>query len=127
VLERLKQAGFQVGSKLAIPGFWMHSPDGLELDVLLGNYPWLDEALAVRKQDPAGYPVLSLPYLILMKLEATRAQDWADISRMLGWASDDDLDQVRQVIARYAPEDVEDIETMIFIGQKERQLPDGDN
>jgi hypothetical protein len=43
---------------------------------------------------------------------------------MLGWASDEELEQVRKIVARYAPEDLEDLQSLIFIGQKERQLPD---
>jgi hypothetical protein len=123
VIEHLKAAGYQVLSQLGVPGVLLNSPDGVELDVLFGEYPWLEEALSHPGVDPAGYPVLKLPYLVLMKLAATRAQDWADISRMLGWAAEDELEQVRQIIARYAPEDREDLESMIFIGQKERQAP----
>jgi hypothetical protein len=124
VIERLKKAGYQVISKLAVPGFLLHSPEGVELDVIFGKYPWLERALNAPEQDPARYPVLALPYLVLMKLAATRAQDWADISRMLGWASDGELDQVRKIVARYAPEDAEDLESLIFIGQKERLSPE---
>lgn len=126
-IERLRQAGYQTGSELALPGFMMVSPEGVEVDILFGKYPWLDEAFSNKQQDPAGYPVLALPYLILMKMDATRAQDWADITRMLGWAADDQLQQVRQIVAHYTPEDVEDIESLIFIGQKERQSPEEGN
>jgi hypothetical protein len=73
--------------------------------------------------DPAGYPVISLPYLILLKMGAQRAQDWADVSRMLGWASNADLDEVRAVVKQYAPEDLEDLESLIFIGKKEQEIP----
>lgn len=65
------------------------------MDVLFGNDRWLKEALKNPNFDAAGYPVIALPFLVLMKLTAQRAQDWADVSRMLGWASDADLDAVR--------------------------------
>jgi hypothetical protein len=123
VLSRLKQAGYQVVSRLAVPGYLLRSPEGVEVDVLLGEYPWLNKAFDQLKTDPAGYPVLTLAYLVLMKLAAMRAQDWADISRMLGFASDKDLDEVRKVVARFSPEDVEDLESLIFIGKKERETP----
>lgn len=123
VIGRLKQAGFQIESALALPGYLLRSPDGVEIDVLFGQYSWLNEAFGHLKIDPAGYPVLALPYLVLMKFAAGRTQDWADISRMLGFASDQDLDEVRQVVARYSPEDVEDLESLIFIGKKEREMP----
>lgn len=123
VIKRLEQAGYRIASHLAVPGVLMLSPDGIELDVLFGNYPWLREALDQPGQDPAGYPVLKLPYITLMKMGAQRAQDWADVSRMLGWASDADLDEVRAVVKQYAPEDLEDLESLIFIGKKEQEIP----
>jgi len=123
VIDRLKQASCTIVSRLAMPGYLMRSPQGIDLDVIFGQYRWTEEALTHPEQDPAGYPVIGLPYLILMKMAATRAQDWADISRMLGWASDEDLDKVRAVVARYSPEDSGDLESLIFIGQKERQMP----
>lgn len=123
IIKRLEQAGYRVISRLAIPGYLMISSDGTELDVLFGNYPWLNEALEQPGQDPAGYPVIKLPYLVMMKMEAQRAQDWTDVSRMLGWASDADLDEVRAVVKQYMPEDSEDLESLIFIGKKEQEPP----
>jgi len=123
VIKQLQQAGYQLISKLAIPGVVMHSPEGVELDVLFGDYPWLEEGFKKIKRDKAGYPVIGLPYLVLLKMLAQRAQDWADVSRMLGWASDTDLDTVREVFTRYAPEDLEDLESLIFLGKKEREVP----
>jgi len=123
VVKRLEQAGYRIVSHLAVPGFLMLSPDGTELDVLFGSFPWLKNALDHPRQDPAGYPVIGLPYITLMKMEAQRAQDWADVSRMLGWASDTDLDEVRAVVKQYAPEDLEDLESLIFIGKKEQEIP----
>jgi hypothetical protein len=123
VIKRLEQAGYRVVSRLAMPGYLMLSPDGTELDVLFGNFPWLKNALDHPRQDPAGYPVIGLPYITLMKMGAQRAQDWADVSRMLGWASDTDLDEVRAAVKQYAPEDLEDLESLIFIGKKEQETP----
>jgi hypothetical protein len=123
VIKRLEQAGYRIASRLAVPGYLLTSPDGIELDVLFGDYPWLKKALADLGQDPAGYPVIKLPYITLMKMAAQRAQDWADVSRMLGWASDADLDEVRAVVKQYAPEDLEDLESLIFIGKREQQSP----
>ncbi len=122
-VKKLEEAGYRIGSHLALPGYLMLAPDGTELDVLFGKYPWLSDALNQPKTDPAGYPVVALPYLILLKMEAQRPQDWADVSRMLGWASDADLNEVRKVVARYSPQDVEDLESLIFIGRKEQEIP----
>lgn len=40
---------------------------------------------------------------------------------MLSWASDAELDAVREVVARYSPEDLEDLEALIFLGRKEQE------
>jgi len=119
VWKRLQEAGYTFLSRLAASGFLARSPEGVDLDVILGDYPWLDEALAQPRQDPAGYPVLDLPYLVLMKLASARVQDTADLSRMLGLASAGELDRVRQVVARYAPEDLEDLDSLIYLGKME--------
>ena len=123
VIKKLQEAGYRMVSQLAIPGCLMRSPDGTELDVIFGRYKWLTEALDHPNTDPAGYPVVELPYLVILKMSTQRPQDWADISRMLGWASDADLDEVRAVVGKYTPEDLEDLESLIFIGKKEREIP----
>ncbi len=123
VIAKLKNVGYRMASRLAVPGYLMVSPEGVEVDVLFGDFPWLKKALAHPAKDPAGYPVIGMPYLILMKMAAQRAQDWADASRILGWASDADLDAVREVVKQYAPEDLEDLESLIFLGKKEQETP----
>ncbi|NIO72668.1 MAG: hypothetical protein GTN71_27525 [Anaerolineae bacterium] len=119
VRERLEAAGYTFVTHLAVPGFLVHSPEGVEVDVVLGDDPWLDEALAHPRQDPAGFPVLDLPYLVLTKLVASRLQDVADLSRMLGLASDEELASVRAVVARYAPTEMDDLESLIYLGRFE--------
>lgn len=126
VIERLRQAEYKVVSRLAVPGYLMRSPDDVEVDVIFGKQPWLKKALAHPHQDPANYPVLALPYLVLMKLAASRAHDWADVSRMVALASDTELDVVRAVVARYQPADKEDLESLIFLGKKELEMPPDD-
>jgi hypothetical protein len=123
VIAKLKEAGYRIISKLAVPGYLLHSPEGVELDVLFGSYPWLKEALTNPAKDPAGFPVVKLPYLIMLKMDAQRTRDLGDLGTMLGWASDAELDEVRSVIKRYAPEDMDDLESLIFIGKKEREFP----
>ena len=123
VIKRLEQVGYHIISRLAVPEYLMRSSDGTELDVLFGNYPWLKKALTQPGQDPAGYPVLKLPYLVMMKMEAQRVRDLGDLGTMLGWASDADLDEVRAVVAQYTPEDSEDLESLIFIGKQEQEPP----
>jgi hypothetical protein len=122
-IAKLERAGYHIVSRLAIPGCSLRSPEGTEVDVIFGDYPWLRNALAHPAKDPAGYPVIALPYLILLKMAAQRARDLGDLGTMLGWASDADLSNVRAVVAQYTPEDSEDLESLIFIGRQERQSP----
>ncbi len=123
VIERMVQVGYTVVSKLAMPGYLLRSPEGVEIDVLFGKYKWLEEALTRHSYDPAGYPVIGLPYLIILKLTANRGRDVGDMSTMLGWAEESVLEEVRKAVARYSPEDIEDLESLIFIGRKEQENP----
>lgn len=81
-LARLREAGYILIGQLAIAGYQLRSEQGLKVDLILSNADWLDEALREPEYDPAGYPVLPLPYLVLLKLESSRTQDVADIARM---------------------------------------------
>src|SRR6266545_2643435 len=66
VIAKLKKAGYRMASRLAVPGYLMISPAGVEVDVIFGDYLWLKKALAHPAKDPAGYPVIGMPYLILL-------------------------------------------------------------
>jgi len=123
VIQRLQKAGYTVISQLAVPGHLLQSPTGVEVDVLFGDTPWLKDALAQPQFDAARYPVLDLPYLVLLKLQAMRPQDWTDVSRMLGLASDEVLNQVREAITQYSPEDSDDLESLIYLGKLETEMP----
>jgi hypothetical protein len=59
------------------------------------------------------------PYLILMKLSASRTQDLADISRMLGLTKEEELVKIRQVIKTYLPTAEEDLESLTILGKLE--------
>ncbi|MBI1881596.1 MAG: hypothetical protein HYR94_25730 [Chloroflexi bacterium] len=123
VIERLEAAGYHRISRLTIPGYLLHSPDGVEVDIIFGNYPWLAKALAQPHHDAAGYPVLDLPYLVLMKTDASRGRDIGDLTTMLGLASETELARVRDIINRYAPDVADDIESLIYLGQIELKVP----
>jgi hypothetical protein len=118
-LERLQQANYKTESPLALGGWVVRSPEDVEVDVLLGHQVWLPAALAHPRFDPAGYPVIDLPYLVLMKMESSRSLDIGDLGRLLGLASDQDLDRVRQVVKQYSPQDVQDLESLIYLGKLE--------
>lgn len=120
--ERLLAAGYVSRGELTIGGTAWDSPAGVPLDVLACDAPWCEAALVdAAKNVDDGSPVLTLPYLVLMKLEASRAQDVAAVSRMLGLASEPELTAVRDVVLRYAGDLAEDLESLIALGQLETQ------
>jgi len=121
VAARLEAAGYARVAELGIPGAAFAQAGEPEIDVLFGEQPWLEEALAGPGSDPAGLPVLALPYLTLMKLAAGRARDIADVATMLGWADETALMAVRDAIDRYSPADAPDLESLIYLGQRERE------
>jgi hypothetical protein len=69
---------------------------------------------------PENLPIIPLPYLVVMKLQASRTQDLTDSSRMLGGADEITLEQVRIAVRSYCTDAVEDLESLIQIGKLER-------
>lgn len=125
VRRRLREAGFRYKGELAIPGSSWVSPEGTPLDVLELHDPWAEEALeaAQGNRDEAGFPIMPMPYLILMKFEAGRLQDLADIARMLGQATSEQFQAVYELFQRYRPGDLEDLESLRLLGRMERMGP----
>jgi hypothetical protein len=121
--QKLAEAGFEYQGELRIGGSSWLSPDGAPVDVFEMADPWLNQALAQAQGnlDIQGLPILPLRYLALMKFQAGRVQDLGDITRMLGQASEDMLDEVRELFARYLPEDIEDLESLIELGRLEME------
>jgi len=56
---------------------------------------------------------------VLIKIASSRVQDVADLSRMLGLASEEELARVRATVARYVPNEIDDLESLIYLGQVE--------
>jgi hypothetical protein len=111
---------YQKKGTLSIGGSTWVSATGEVLDVLTQQSDWAEEALHNPNMID-NMPVMAMPYLVLMKLLAGRMQDLADITRMLGAANDQTLNEVRQTIQKYQPEALEDIESMIVLGKLEYQ------
>jgi hypothetical protein len=112
--QKIKRIG-----ELSIGGTSWELPDLTVLDIISSDRPWVATALQHPRMSPDLQPVIDLPYLVLMKLEASRTNDLSDISRMLGQASDRELDEVRRVIERYDPNGLEDLESLILLGKLE--------
>ena len=119
VYQDLESANAQRKGDLSIPGSQWELADKTSLDVLEGDAPWVEDAIANPNYAPDGLPVIKLPYLVLMKLSVSRTQDLADVSRMLGSAKQTELTQVREVVNEYLPTAKEDLESLIDLGQLE--------
>ena len=119
VRARLHRASFLPVQDLAIGGMTWRSPSGALVDVIESQAAWVVDALRSPGQDPQGLPVLDLPYLVLMKVEAGRAQDLADAARMLGGAPEARHQETRDIFRRWLPEALEDLESLIALGKLE--------
>ena len=117
--QQLQQAGCHKISELSIGGASWELPDGTELDVIASESSWARMAVDEPVMADTGLPTISLPYLVVMKLLSGRAQDIADLTRMLGAADDDMLEQVRAAVAEHVPDAMEDVESMIVLGRME--------
>jgi hypothetical protein len=89
------------------------------IDLLTSNQGWVSAAVSDTRSDRIGLPVVDLSYLVLLKMDASRGIDQGDLTRMLGFASEADLNRVRAVVARLLPADSEDLEQYIAIGRFE--------
>lgn len=134
--QALRRAGasligpLSIAGSLGLRGTSWRLRDGSELDVLVSGQAWVTEALAHPNLDAAGLPIVVLPYLVLLKLDASRGMDIGDLSRMLGGANDAALGEVRTVVRKYLPDAPEDLESLIELGRLEFQstattLPQG--
>lgn len=121
--RKLKAAGFIYSGELSISGSSWTAPDGSDIDVVEGTDGWWAEAIAQAQsnRDLQGLAILPLRYLVLMKVRAGRVQDLADVTRMLGQADDESLAAVRSLFAHYAPDDQDDLESLIRLGKLEMQ------
>ena len=117
----LLNAGYHMTGLLNIGGFSVQTDDPAAppIDVLTRADPWLDTALAQPVADPAGYPVLGRPYLILLKLQAGRTQDLADVQRLLARVPQPERDSMRLLVLRYAPDLVEDYDSLCTLADLE--------
>ncbi len=117
--RKLEKAGSKRVGELSIGGSTWQLPDNTYLDVIESQQPWAEEAINNPNIAPDGLPIIGLPYLILMKLQASRSIDMGDLGRMLGGADDNALEEVRKAIKTYLPNAVEDLESLIYLGKLE--------
>jgi hypothetical protein len=119
VYQDLNCAGAVQVGVLSIGGSQWRLAEGENLDVLEADGDWVEAALAQPNYSPDGLPIIALPYLVLMKLAASRVQDLADVSRMVGLAAEDELIAIREAVNLYLPTAREDLESLILLGKLE--------
>ncbi|MBV8367659.1 MAG: hypothetical protein JO036_01825 [Candidatus Eremiobacteraeota bacterium] len=115
--ERKKQPLGFMDTRLDLIGQRMIS--SRPVDILSSTQPWIHDAVASVRWESETLPIVDLPYLVALKLDASRSVDQGDLSRMLGFASEEDLDRVRVVVRRMLPADVDDLEQYILLGRYE--------
>lgn len=91
------------------------------IDLISSRQAWVREALEIQAFDQTGLRVIALPYLVLMKIDASRGQDQADIERMLGRLTDAEVEEVAAIVDRYSgdPEAAEDVRQYAQLGRLE--------
>jgi len=119
IYRELTEVGSIKVGELSIGGSSWQLPDGSILDVLESQQSWVAVAIANPNIAPDNLPIIGLPYLILMKLQASRGIDMGDLTRMLGGADKTALELVRKTVKTYLPDAVEDLESLIVLGKLE--------
>ena len=121
--RELAEAGSVRVGTLTIGGTTWETPGG-RLDVIESSEPWAAAAVATPNRSPTGLPVIALPYLVLMKMQASRGRDLGDLLLMLALADEPAREQVRNAVRVYQPDALDDVESMIVLGELELQTPE---
>lgn len=121
--QKLSQAGWTQTAQLSIGGSSWRSPSNEEMDILEGREEWWPDAIkdAQENRDAQNLPIVPMPYLVLMKFQSGRSIDIGDISRMLGQADEDNLNETRKLFSRYEVDGMDDLESLIELGRLEMQ------
>lgn len=118
VEQSLRRDGWTQLGVISFGGSSWQSDDGELIDLLHAPaQPWVVAALDSPIETPEGLQIIDLPYLIILKLSATRAVDISDIVGMLQHANDAEKQRVRQVIERYRDDLLEDFDQFSAIAQ----------
>ena len=116
--KALRRAGWTQLGVISFGGSSWQSPQGELIDLLHApSETWVSAALATPIKTPEGLRIIDLPYLLILKLSATRAVDISDIVGMLQHASDAEKQRIRHVIQTYRSDLLEDFEQFRAIAQ----------
>lgn len=115
VQTAVMQLHLQQASPLRTGGISGVTPEGLRIDVVAPNQPWVVPAISRAIHTQYG-PMVSAPFLVITKLWDSRgSQDETDVLGVLKNMTDADLNVTRQVVKQYLPNDVDDLESLIFM------------
>ncbi len=91
------------------------------IDLISSRQTWVHEALVSESFDQTGLRVIALPYLVLMKLDASRGQDQADVERMLGRVDDAAVERIARIVDCYSgdPQAADDVRQYARLGRME--------
>jgi hypothetical protein len=107
------QLNLQQVSPLRVGGYSGVTPDGVRIDVVAPDQPWVAPAVAQPMPTPHG-PMVSAPFLVITKLWDSRgSQDETDVLGVLQRMTDSELNVTRQLVRQYLPNDVDDLESLI--------------
>jgi hypothetical protein len=120
--EAFLDVGYEIVGELSIGGFTARAegaPDEMPVDVIARRDLWLDEVLADPHLDDDGHLVLPRPYLTLLKLQAGRTQDLADVQRLLAATPSAERASTRRLVGAYAPDLTEAYDALITLADLE--------
>ena len=114
----LREHRWTLNGRLAMTGMtgtaWVTDANE-QVDVVYLPLKWGKEAIASAREDPVlGVRVVTLAFLVLMKLLAARSKDTGDIEELLINKSRRQLESVRHTVMRYGRvDDLEDLDQII--------------
>jgi hypothetical protein len=106
---------------------WLDAGRTVSVGLLSSTGTWVEEAFAAARADNVtGDRVMPLPFLILMKLDASRVQDQADMSHILGRCSLETVEHVVDTVRRHYTSDpaaADDVRHYATLGRWEYGIP----
>jgi len=117
--NELRQIGATAIRSLSIGGHTFRLSSGLELDVLESSAAWTQCALDHPTTVSAGWPVIGVPFLVLMKLDAGRERDLRDIALIVGSFADEQFTVIRNTVLQFLPDAVDDLISLRELGALE--------
>jgi hypothetical protein len=115
--ETIREVLQRLGAKpdpVTIGGFTIVL-NNVDVDLLHWNDPvWLEDLLDAAVVQ-SGLRIVSRPWLLFLKLLASRDIDIIDIQAVLRGMDDDEVDDARRIIAKHASTELDDFESFVAL------------